>query len=65
MIKKLLALVAVGMMAGCVETNIKRVISDDGAEFKIYEIDSCEYVCHIAGGSIAHKGNCKNLIHKK
>ena len=64
MIKKILAFAAIGMMAGC-EDGIKRISYDDGTEFKIYKVDGCEYVCRIGSGAIAHKGNCKNLIHKR
>lgn len=55
MIKKLLALAAIGMMAGCTE---RRTVL----------IDGCKYIETInpnATSSFAHKGNCKNLIHKR
>lgn len=65
MIKKLLALAAIGMMAGCNSNEIRRIEVNGGREFVIYEFDGCEYVCRSSSNSLAHKGNCKNLIHKR
>lgn len=55
MIKKLLALAAIGMMAGCTMQ-------------ETVEIDGCEYIETTnmnATRTLTHKGNCKNLIHKR
>lgn len=76
MIKKLLALAAIGMMAGCTEPTVKAkptkytIPKHDGEAsqpLKITVIEGCEYfVCNNWEGNIlCHKGNCKNLIHKR
>ncbi len=73
MIKKLLALAAIGMMAGCTEpttttkpTQHSVKIGVDVKELKIVEIEGCEYFLGTFDRSalFAHKGNCKNPIHK-
>lgn len=76
MIKKLLALAAIGMMAGCAQPTVKAKTTKYTFEqhtgrqskpLKIAVIDGCEYfVCHNWKGDVlCHKGNCKNLIHKR
>ena len=75
MIKKLLALAAIGMMAGCAQPTVKAkttkyTISKQYGEaskpLKIAVIEGCEYfVCSNSRGDVlTHKGNCKNPIHK-
>ena len=72
MIKKLLALAAIGMMAGCEEptTTTKSTqhtvkIGVDVKELKVVEIEGCEYFLGTFDRSamFTHKGNCKNSIH--
>ena len=49
----------------CEDTNTS-VVAEDGTEYKIEVIDSCEYIYKYVGkkGFMAHKGNCSNPIHK-
>ena len=72
MIKKLLALAAIGMMAGCEEPTTKSTqhtvkIAGNVKELKVVEIEGCEYFLGTFDRSamFTHKGNCKNLIHKR
>ena len=76
MIKKLLALAAIGMMAGCAQPPVKakttkytvQAYSGEASRpLKIATIEGCEYfVCSNSHGDIlTHKGNCKNLIDKR
>lgn len=65
--KIILFTLAVGMIAGCTEPlvnkEIDKRISVGEDDFKIAEIDGCEYVIKRSSGSLTHKGNCKNPIH--
>jgi len=73
MIKKLLALAAIGMMAGCTEPNVETKPTNHvvnigaGFELKTTNIEGCEYFVGRFDRSavLCHKGNCKNLIHKR
>jgi hypothetical protein len=68
--KGLLGLFAIGMMAGCTESNLKTkrttIILNDGDDpMQVVTIEGCEYLlCNNSHGDvIIHKGNCKNPIH--
>ena len=58
-------------LTGCASRNIDVKNTDvtiDGKIFKIYLIDSCEYIGFDIGqhsGVLTHKGNCKNSTHNK
>jgi hypothetical protein len=74
MIKKLLALLAIGMMAGCDKPTVKTTPTDkvvdmgvSGMELKTTTIEGCEYFVgrYDRSAVFCHKGNCKNLIHKR
>jgi hypothetical protein len=75
MIKKLLALLAVGMMAGCddkptVKTTPTDKVVDigiEGVKLKTANIEGCEYFVgrYDRSAVFCHKGNCKNLIHER
>lgn len=68
--KKLILLFAVALVS-CETKNVTVSNTDveiDGRSIKTYEIDGCEYLGMSIGsenGLFTHKGNCKNLIHKK
>jgi len=64
------------MIAGCTEPTVKSkttnytvpmVGGEASAPLKTCVIEGCEYfTCEVRGGVVvSHKGNCKNLIHKK
>jgi hypothetical protein len=78
--KLILFTLAVGMIAGCrgpVTEKVKpskteayqRVYDFDFAYVYEFKIDGCEYLSidptHDDLQALTHKGNCKNLIHKK
>lgn len=74
--KIILFTLAVGMIAGCTEPTVKSkttnytvpmVGGEASRPLKICVIEGCEYfTCEVRGGVVvSHKGNCKNLIHKK
>jgi hypothetical protein len=74
--KLILFTLAVGMIAGCTEPTVKSkttnytvpmVGGEASAPLKTCMIEGCEYfTCEVRGGVVvSHKGNCKNLIHKK
>lgn len=66
--KIILFTLAVGMIAGCTEPlvnkEIDKRINVGQDDFKIVQIEGCEYVIKRSSGSLIHKGNCKNPIHK-
>lgn len=74
--KIILFTLAVGMIAGCTEPTVKSkttsytvpmVGGEASAPLKTCVIEGCEYfTCEVRGGVVvSHKGNCKNLIHKR
>jgi hypothetical protein len=74
--KLILFTLAVGMIAGCTEPTVKTkktnhtvpmVGGEASRPLEICVIEGCEYfTCEVRGGVVvSHKGNCKNLIHKK
>ena len=75
--KILLAILLIGIISSCTETNsivdtkstpyfIQRGNSNIGKQLKTCVIEHCEYfVCfNRYGNSLCHKGNCSNPIHK-
>ena len=67
--KKLLLLFGLVIVtSSCKENNDPVILSDgDNYEYSVEVIEGCEYIYRISGtyrGFMAHKGNCKNPIHK-
>jgi hypothetical protein len=71
--KLLLATLLIGMISSCEEattttqsTQHSVKIGVSATELKVVEIEGCEYFMgeYDRSGLFAHKGNCKNTIHK-
>jgi len=70
--KLILATLLIGMMSGCIESNIEKQktsynLGNGNPPIEIVTIESCEYIYGPWGNAtvLTHKGNCKNPIHNK
>jgi hypothetical protein len=71
--KNLISAMVLMVLASCEEPNVhpkstKYIVGKGyGRELEVYEFEGCEYfyLQYDRGASLAHKGNCKNPIHKQ
>ena len=68
----LFAVLVIGMMVGCVRSNVtkkqKKRRIDHGLIVEVVEIEGCEYFkceTHMRYYTLCHKGNCTNPIHSE
>ena len=59
MIKLLIGIITIGMITSC--NNQPIFVSKD---FEVIQIEGCQYIEKQSNGTITHKGNCNNPIHK-
>ena len=70
--KLLIATLLIGMVSSCQEATVTKQSTEIVTEYgnkplRLIVIEDCEYFEYSSGHrySLCHKGNCKNLIHKR